>query len=393
MTTSRILLISEGQLGDLLLLTPALRGLRSAFPDSHVTLLVVQRRTYASGGEAPPVLVVDPVRGTAAALRNLPYVDQVLEVSRQSLRALRGFPRLRAEWRILRTIRSGRFTTAIACFPEDRFALWARASGATCRVGQKRQHLQLLFSSRPDVTKEGVGVLRYYAALAGAAGAAVADERTEFPVSEEARLTALMTLASHGIGRGEKFALIHPGASGLHRIWPPERFASVIDNLEKDRKILPVLCGTPYDRVAVEAVARRVPRPLRVITLGDSVEEFAALLGHAVFLLSNDSGPRHLAVAVGVPSVAIMPKHNERAWGIYGEENAIALTARGECAGCPATRCLDERPEGEEFGSRCIRMVEVEEVLEAIERTMRRRATFAPPGTGRTSSGWPDRSS
>jgi hypothetical protein len=70
MTPQRILVISEGQLGDLLLLTPALRGLRVSFPESRLTLLVVQRRDYGRSDREPQVLREPPEAGTGAMLRS-----------------------------------------------------------------------------------------------------------------------------------------------------------------------------------------------------------------------------------------------------------------------------------------------------------------------------------
>jgi ADP-heptose:LPS heptosyltransferase len=368
MDPQRILVLSEGQLGDLLLLTPSLRSLKESFPHATVHVCVVQRRSYASGA-ASSLLVTNPAEGTSEAIA--PFTDEVIEVSRPALRQARGIARLRAEWTILRRIRAGRYDTAISCFPEDRFALWARFSGAKRRIGEEGQGLARLYTDRLPIRKEEGGVLRYYAALVSAAGATVGSLSTEFRVAEEDRVRACELLAAKGISPGEKFLVIHPGASGPFRVWPPERFARVAGILWKEQGVRTLLCGTAHDRHVLEAVRAHLDVDVPEVILEGSVRMLAGILSCSSLCLSNDSGPRHLAVAVGTPSVAIMPKHNDRAWGIYDRPGAAALMAMENCPLCPHDRCLDRHRAGEEFGSACIRMVSVEQVLREIERALR----------------------
>ena len=99
----RICVIAEGQLGDLLILSPALRSIKETFPSAALTVLVIQRRSYEETGSAvAPVFVENPAGGTSAVLRSDPHVDRVAEVDREALRALRGFRRLKAEFSVVR---------------------------------------------------------------------------------------------------------------------------------------------------------------------------------------------------------------------------------------------------------------------------------------------------
>lgn len=369
MRPRRILILAEGQLGDLLLLTPALRALKESFSGCSLALLVVQRRSYASV-PPPPLIRQNPSDGTTEAIA--PFADEVIEVSRPVLRQARGIRRARAEWTILRRIRAGKYDTVVSCFPEDRFAVWAAASGARRRIGQNRQPLAWLYTVRPEIKKEEGGVLRYYCALALAAGASVRSQTTEFGVRASAREEAARLLRARGIAEGERFVLIHPGASGPFRIWPPERFARLADILHATDGIRTVLCGTAHDLPALRAVRSHLTIDVPEIVLEGSVGQLAGILERSAVCVSNDSGPRHLALAVGTPSVAILPKHNDRVWGIYQEGPAASyLTTSAPCPLCPPDRCLDRHPAGEEFGSACIRMVSVEDVLERTRRALR----------------------
>ena len=370
MKTRRILLITEGQLGDLLLLTPALRALKTSFPDGTLSVMVVQRRSYGdTSSSANAVLVSNPASGTAEVLTRSPYVDDVIEIHRSPLRLLHGAARIRAELSIVRQLRATKFDTVICCFPEDRFVIWAVLSGASTRIGQKDQGFRWLLSEAPEIQKEQGGVLKYYCALAMAAGAKVDSEKTEFIIPEESRQRARKLLESHGINEGERFAVVHPGASGPYRVWPPDRFAAVVGVLEENWGIKVLLCGTAYDQTVLDAIQSQAGARIRTVILGESVADFAAILKLSHLCVSNDSGPRHLAAALGVSSVAILPKHNRNTWGTYGLGSEI-LTAEETCPACPPDRCLDRLPEGERFGSWCMRMVDVESVLNRIKHIL-----------------------
>lgn len=369
MRPRHILVIAEGQVGDLLLLTPALRSLKESYRGCTLALLVVQRRSYAPAGTTPVLIRENPREGTTEAVAS--YADEIIEVSRPVLREARGVRRLRAELTLLRRIRQGGYDTVISCFPEDRFAIWAAVSGARRRIGQNHQPLAWLYTTRPEIAKEEGGVLRYYCALALAAGASVRSRATEFRVPGSAKEEAERLLLAKGIAPGERFVLMHPGASGPFRVWPPERFAQLAEMVRAREGIRTLLCGTTHDLRTLSAVQSHLGNGIPEVVLEGSLGLFGGILEHAAVCVSNDSGPRHLAIALGTPSVAILPKHNDRAWGIYDDgPKASYAIATTPCPLCPPDRCQDRHPEGEEFGSACIRLVSVEDVFERTRRAL-----------------------
>ena len=126
MSRRRILFLAEGQLGDLLLLTPALRATKTTFPESHLTVLTVQRRRYSARDEpGDDVIVRSPRGGTSVVVSESLHVDEVVEVDRALLRSLSGVARVRAEWKIVRYLRKAQFDTVVCTFPQDRFLLWS----------------------------------------------------------------------------------------------------------------------------------------------------------------------------------------------------------------------------------------------------------------------------
>ncbi len=369
---TKILLMAEGQLGDLLILTPALRAMKAWLPGAFLAVLVVQRRRYSSvpNGERN-VMRRNGGEGTAAVLRDSPHVDEVIEVDRGMLRTLKGRARIAAEIKIVRYLRARKFDIAINAFPEDRFALWAWLSGARVRVGQRQQKLFYLLTHVPDVSRERKGVLRYYCDLVAALGAKAESEATEYRIPEAAQHWAEEFLRTRQLDGAPKLVAVHPGASGPYRVWPPDRFAALVDRLQFQGAARVVLCATDYDRAAVAEMRKHLRTSVTEVNLGESVAHFAALLARCQCCISNDSGPRHLAVAVGTPSLAFMPRFQHRQWKIYNDERRSIVLQGGEsCPACPEGTCRDLIPEGECFGSFCMRMISVDHVLVAARRMM-----------------------
>ena len=368
---ARVLVLAEGQLGDLLILTPALRALKESFPEGSLTVLVAQRRRYAGEGPASTVLQAAS-SGTAEVLLRSPSVDTVMEVDRALLRSLPPAARIRAESRILSWLSSGGFTHVICTFPQERFVFWAAATRARVRVGQRSQRRSFLLTHRPDVDRKSGGVLRYYCALAEAAGARVHSLETEYRVGQEGRNWAGTVLPQLGIGADVRPVVVHPGASGPYRVWPPERYAELIVRLQRSGQTV-LLCGSPYDRPVVQEVLRHVPGELPRLDPGPSVDRLAAVLERAALVISNDSGPRHLAVALHTPSLAFMPRFQDREWKIYHDpRRSVVLQGDRDCPLCAGGVCQDRMPEGESFGSACLRMVDVERAWAAVQAALRR---------------------
>jgi ADP-heptose:LPS heptosyltransferase len=299
------------------------------------------------------------------------YVDQVVEVDRPLLRSLRGLARLRAEWEVIRFLRRSRPDTVICTFPQDRFLLWAYLSGARVRVGQKRQALVRLLTTAPDLERGSGGVLRYYTGLVTAAGVLVKTYHTEYHVLEPAGRWADDFLRSHGVDRTLPLVAVHPGATGPYKIWPPERFAALIDRLQTSGLARVMLCGSDFDREVVRRVKEHLRTEVLEVNPGGSVPRLAALLQRSMLCIANDSGPRHLSLAVGTRAVAFMPRFQEREWGIpeYGD-SSVLLQGAEECSSCAGGECNNIMPQGEEYGSTCIRMISVEEAEAVMRRQL-----------------------
>jgi len=367
MSPGRVLFISEGQLGDLLLMTPALRAVKRTFPQATQSVLILDRRVAQPSGRAALHQASLFRSGSDTVLATNPHVADVTVIDREAFRSLPLLQRLSAELRAIRFIRSRKYDTVICTFPEDRFAVWAFLSGARVRVGQKDQPLARLLTHSPDVRKDAKGVLEYYCDLVRTIDAHPDSSGTEYHLPQEAERWAADHMRSLGLDRAATLVAVHPGATGDYKIWPPERYAAVIDALDGVPDLRTALfCGGPDEAVVTE-IGLRTARPPTILRTTGNLAHFAGLLRRCSLLISNDSGPRHLAAALGIPTVALFRRHHDREWKVYPDSpTCVTLKGNDPCPSCPEGACLDRVPEGERFGAYCLRMIEAEEVLGAV---------------------------
>lgn len=369
MSFRKILFLAEGQLGDLLLLTPALRAVKESFPASSVYVLMLERRN-ADESQSHPFsnLIASPFERLNSVFSTNPNVDQLFVLNRGTFRSLHGIARGKAEWEIIKFLRRQKFEAVVCTFPEDRFVEWAFASGAGIRVGQRKQNLHWLLTHKPDIEKAEKGVLEYYCDLVRAIGAHVRTTRTEYVIPPSSIEWADRFFNASNISAAQRLVAVHPGATGDYKIWPPERYAALIDHLSNMQGVKVLLLGGKMDQPVTSAIRRHLRSSIIEAKTENSVGNLAAVFRRCSLCISNDSGPRHLAIAVGTPSLAFFRQHHNREWGVY-EENDRLMTLRGSepCPVCPSNICWDKIPSGEIFSSCCMRMIGVEKAIACAE--------------------------
>jgi ADP-heptose:LPS heptosyltransferase len=372
MDPRRILFIAEGQLGDLLLLTPTLRAVKETFSSVSISVLIVERRLTGRVASSLGQTAIQPLRGSSdSVLSTDPNVDEILVVDREALRSLRGLARIRAELEVVRFLSRKKYDAAVSTFPEDRFALWAFLSRAKVRVGQKSQGLSWLLTHKPEIEKQDRGVLQYYCELARAIGARVTSERTGYIVPEPSREWAAQVLHDNNLESANRLIVVHPGATGNYKIWPPDFYAAFVDILQSTIGTRVLLCRGLQDEAVVAEIRNRLHTEVVELDTGDNVGHLAGLLQRCDLCVSNDSGPRHLAVAVGTPSLALFRQFHDREWQVYPEGDRCAILRSNQlCPVCPPGTCLDKLPASKKFGSHCLRMVSVERAVAKVNEIL-----------------------
>ena len=288
----RIAVICPTWVGDTVMATPVLRAVKEALPDAALTA------------------VVRP--GQDELLAGSPWLDELIVLDMKGvtgpLRAGRALRQSGAE--------------AVLLLPNSfRSALAARFSGAKIRVGYRRDGRGGLLSHGLEVEKTDrpTPAIDYYIALGRfALGVDSILPRPELRVTEEQAAAADELLADVGgsdvCGAGVGgFMLLNPGASKKEKRWPVERFAAVADALAGSRSLAIVASGAPSEKQLIrELVDAAKTRIVNLADRGITLGSLKAVIQRASLLITNDTGPRHIAAARGTPAVCLFGPTDHR---------------------------------------------------------------------------------
>ncbi|HUO24276.1 MAG TPA: glycosyltransferase family 9 protein [Candidatus Aquilonibacter sp.] len=308
----RVLIVRLGAMGDVIHTLPAAYALRAAFPQATIGWLIEER--WAELLCAPG----SPRRGPRSPQR--PLVDQVhtvkLKAWRKSLFGIHTVQQIATVWN---DIRGARYDVAIDLQGSIRSALLARWSGARVVYGaaQPWEAPASLWYTRRIVTHGSHIVEQNLSIAEGFAQEKLAVPRTEFPHDPTAESRVAIDLAACGAGG---FAILNPGAGWGAKRWPAERYGEVARRLA-DAGICSLVNYGPGEEDLFRAVLGASgghARPLK-----SSITELIALTRRARLLIGGDTGPLHLAAALGVPAVAIFGPTDPARNGPYGMRSIV----------------------------------------------------------------------
>jgi len=177
------------------------------------------------------------------------------------------------------------------------------------------------------------------------------EPRFALSIAEEARQRVEAELARELVT--ESILCVAPGARWETKRWPVERFAEAAARLAEEAGVRVIVVGTEEDRPLAQGICSRVGEQALDWTGRTSLVELAALLHRSALLLTNDSGPMHLAAALGTPVVAVFGPTNPSRTGPYSDR-AVVVRSAVPCAPCYQRRC--DRPV-------CLEEVGVEDVV------------------------------
>jgi heptosyltransferase-2 len=345
LSPKRVLVIRLDRLGDVVLSTPVLSALRQHFPHAHIAMMV-----------RPPC--VDVVEGH-------PAVNGVVAYDKAG--AQRSAPATAA---FARRLRGEDFDTALVLHPSNRSHWIPWLAGIPVRVGYDRKCGWLLTHRVPHRKQEGAQHEAAYALdLLRVFGIEPPPPRPSIPVHEAAVRQVQALLEAAAVPPSAPLVAVHPSASCISKRWMPERFAAVADRLQAEHGVTICLIAGPEDAPIARQVAQAAQRPIVDLAGRLSVAQLAALLRRCRLLVSNDSGPVHVAAAVGTPVVDLFGR-NQRGlsparWGPLGPGHVVLHKEVG-CVTCLAHNC--------DINFLCLTEISVEEVYEAAAGILGRSA-------------------
>src|SRR5580765_6868713 len=322
---------------------PALRGLRRLFPDAQIALLVKPA-------------VADLLAGHPALTRVLTYDTRGRHAG------------LSGKWALSGQLRRQGFDLAVLFQNAFEAAFLTFLAGVPRRYGYATDGRSLLLSdsvAAPD-RRTLVHQVRYYWDLLkplGLTGDPPAPELIVFPEEEEAMAGRF---AKGGLTATDIVVGINPGSTyGGAKRWLPERFAEVTDRLSRTihespgKQVSVVIFGAAGEEPLGQEIAARLQLPSLVLSGATTIRELMAALKRCAMLLTNDTGPMHIASAFQVPVVAIFGPTDWRTTSPFGNAHAI-VRQPVDCAPCLLRECpIDHR---------CMTRVTVDQVHEAATK-------------------------
>ena len=327
--------------GDLVMATPTFRAIRKRFADAHITVMV---RKYG-----------------IAVLEDAPWFDCVepIEPSQEKLRGLRRFRR---------RIREGGCDLAVLMVNSFRSALLTRWAGVPRIVGYRRECRGPLLTDRLEPKRDGKRfvawpMLDYYLELAAHLDCDVSNRRMQLFYREELAERLDDYSRRHGIDWTKRVIVMNPGAAfGSSKCWPVEHFARTAEQLSAEGNTQVLVACAPGERNIAARIAREAECDVLALTEEPvRLDMLKPMIDRAALLVTNDTGPRHYAVAFDRPVVTIIGPTDPR-WSETGHDKEIVLQADVDCAPCMQRVCRIDH--------RCMRWVKPEMVVDAVHRLL-----------------------
>jgi heptosyltransferase-2 len=349
----KILVRGPNWIGDAIMCTPALAALRSGFPHAHLTLLVNAT--------------------VAELLKNNPHMDKICIYDRSGQH--RG---LAGKFKLSQELSKESFDLAVLFQNAFEAALLAKLAKIPIRYGYPTDGRGFLLTHHARLPNAACHQVEYYLHLLEAAGLKGDPKRLWLVTTDEENEAAKQYIRSQGIDGGSLVG-INPGATyGAAKRWSTDRYAQLADRLIESQKARVVIFGGPGEESLGRAIASQMRHSALLLSGRLTVRELMAMIQQCALLITNDSGPMHIAAALGIPLVAIFGPTDPQTTSPWGEKSLL-LRKPVDCSPCLLRECpIDHR---------CMTRMAVDEVFEAAEQQLKAQASKVSSQQSAVSSG------
>ena len=287
-----ILIIKPSSLGDIVLALPALTALRKGFPDAKISWLI---RPEFSG-----------------LLENHPHLNDVIIFDRELLGKAWFHPHaFTSLLSLIRRLRQSKFDAVVDLQGLFRTASLAWLSGCKKRFGMAntKELAHFFYTHKFGQDRNCIQLVDYYLKIVQAITGSETQARFIFPQAPDAADSVSTLLADNDI-KPDNYAVFIPGSAHRDKCWPIQRFAVLADEISSQFHLSIVAAGTDSEMDTVENLKDLANVRIANLAGRTSLSELTALLKAARLVISNDTGPGHIAAALGVPLVMIFGRSN-----------------------------------------------------------------------------------
>lgn len=319
----RILIVEVNWIGDVLFSTPFIRAVREAYPDSHIACLLHPR--------------------CVEMLESNPRLDEIIIYDEEGVH--------KSFWgkvKLISELRKKNFDIAFILHRSFTKALITYLAGIRQRIGYETKKRWFVLTKGVEEPAGETHKVEYFLAIAEAAGIKTRKRSYEFVVTDADRKSIDGLLEREGVGREEKIVVINPGGNWDPKRWPKENFAKLADQIAKRFNARIILSGAKKD-IGLAQDIKDLMEAKPVITAGKTnLKQLGALLERSDLVVANDSGPMHMAVAVGAKVIALFGPTSPGLTGPYGGGDYTVIFKNDKCpvpcydSTCTANRCMED---------------------------------------------------
>jgi len=305
-----ILIVKPSALGDIIMALPALSALRKSFPQTRISWLV--RPEFAD------------------ILRENPFVDEVILFDRKFLgKAWYNIKALSAIFSLIRKLRNRHFDLTVDLQGLFRTAGLCWLSGCRKRFGMAdgREFATVFYTDKVTLGNDSIHMVDYYLKVAQEAGGDISQ--IDFAIAENPQADRAVDdlLQKNNLTR-DNYVILMPGSTHKDKCWPIERFAAVADKIKNEFGISVVAIGSSSEKGLCDEL--NAAAKTQVVNLAGltSISELVSLVRSAKLAITNDTGPGHIAIALGVEVVFLFGPSNHTRIGPYKKDDSfIAVDA------------------------------------------------------------------
>ncbi|MFC1804932.1 lipopolysaccharide heptosyltransferase II [Candidatus Omnitrophota bacterium] len=344
MTDKRILIFNVNWLGDVLFSTAVIRNLRYNYPDAFIAC-IVPTRCYQ-------------------ILKGNPNLDEVIIFDDESRQGS-----IFAKIKFIKSLREKRFDTAYLLHRSFTRALICMLAGITQRIGYYTRKRALLLTKKiPPLDPAGLHRIDYYLNVIEKAGLKVKDRFTEFFFKDEDEGSVQDFLNRENLKQEDFLVGINPGGNWLLKRWPKDYWARLSDQLIGDLKAKVVICGGVKDSGLAREIAKGMKERPIIACGAFSLKQFGAFCKKMDLFISADTGPLHIANAVGTKKIiALYGPTSPAITGPYPKMNAVVLQKCPDCKiPCYAANCRDNR---------CMKQITPDDVIREVKKIRDERSS------------------
>ena len=302
-----ILIIKPSALGDIVQALPAVCSLAESFGDARISWFVRP--------ECAPLL------------KNHPCVHEIIYFDRKVLGKWWYNPKaFKKLCMLIKQLRDGKFDIAFDFQGLFRSALFGWFSGASKRFGmaQAREFAHVFYTDTIQQNEKSAHLVDYFQHIAAAAGANTGKVKFELLPDTQALKQVDGLLDKYGADK-ENYVVLVPGSTVETKCWPAKSFAELADKISLKFDSTIIATGVASEKENVELLKKEAKTHIMDFVGVTNIPQLVALLSKAKMVISNDTGPAHIASALAVPMVLIFGHTNPGRVGPYGRPEAVAV--------------------------------------------------------------------